>query len=127
MNPGIVRYRYLWLLLFAGFAMEAMADSSMRCGTQLVSIGDSKAEVLLTCGEPFLTETIGIKEYTRQINVRNFKRGFKFDQGNLSVQDSATLAESVDKWTYHMGKGKFLRYLIFQAGELVDISTGDRI
>lgn len=122
----MMKFRMLLLILLTFYAIESLADTSMRCGSDLISIGASKAEVLLTCGEPFLIEEIGIQEYIRQISVRDFKRGKKYEQGQISVRDTEALTESVDKWTYHMGKGKFLRYLIFQGGELVDISTGDR-
>ena len=109
------------------------ADHHMRCGTKLVSLGDTKAEVLLTCGEPLLKETIAIQEETEYSELRAKyplldKHGLnKHDSGNASIGSESSLSLPIDQWTYHMGTGKFLRILIFQGGRLVVIEKGDRM
>lgn len=42
------------------------AFAGMRCGTNLVSEGDSKLEVLEKCGEPLSKEIVGYIKYRRQ-------------------------------------------------------------
>lgn len=121
-----------WLLfvLLMSLSAAAMADSSMRCGTQLVTVGDSKAEVLLTCGEPLLKETIAIKESSKEIVIKDKdgKKGRAYS-GNvqLAISSTSLVSEPVDQWTYALGKGYFLRHLIFQGGVLIDIRTGEKI
>jgi hypothetical protein len=80
--------------LFPGFAQA----ESFKCGDKFVSIGDSKAVVLLRCGEPFFAEVI-----------------------------SADDERKVEQWTYRKSqKGSFLRILTFSGGRLVDIKVGER-
>lgn len=128
-----------YLLLIAinllGFPLTIVhaADHHMRCGTKLVSLGDTKAEVLLTCGEPLLKETIAIQEETQYSELRAKyplldKNGlFEHDGGNASIGSESSVSLPIDQWTYHMGTGKFLRILIFQGGRLVVIEKGDRM
>ena len=42
-------------ILITVISTVSFAAGSMRCGTRLVSPGDTKAEVLLMCGEPMLS------------------------------------------------------------------------
>lgn len=82
-----------------GAATPAAAD--LRCGTELVSPGDSKVEVIKKCGEPLLRETVAVKK-------------------------TPSADEIVDRWTYDQGPGRFLKILTFEAGELVTIEDGER-
>jgi len=118
------------------FSMNSLvyATDNMRCGTKLVSIGDSKAEVLLKCGEPLLKETIAFRKQTEYGEMAEthpllLKYGMlKKDKNGVVIagrESSVTLP--VDQWTYHLGKGKFLRILLFEGGKLVAIDSGDRM
>ena len=90
------------MTLMLAMCIPVRAASTLRCGTALISVGDSTAEVLLKCGDPFTREQIGIR-YT------------------------GTLDMIVELWTYHFGRGQFLKLLTFEAGRLVAIDNGDRI
>jgi len=82
------------LTSFSGFTQ---ADS-FKCGNKFVTTGDSKAIVLLRCGEPFFAEVI-----------------------------SADDERKVEQWTYRPPQaGSFLRILTFDGGRLVDIKAGGR-
>jgi hypothetical protein len=48
----------LLLLTLLGSSIIAQADT-LRCGSQLVSIGDRRFEVLQKCGEPAFRDLIG--------------------------------------------------------------------
>ncbi len=85
-------------LLLAGGSAGA---STLRCGTELVSVGDVAAEVLLKCGEPLTRETVAVE----------------------SEGDTDTV---VERWTYHMGDGQFLKILTFEAGVLTSVENGER-
>ncbi|MCU1718795.1 DUF2845 domain-containing protein [Pseudomonas sp. 5P_3.1_Bac2] len=49
----------LSLGLLAAFSAVAQADSSMRCGSQLISLGDRRFEVQEKCGEPVSRDLVG--------------------------------------------------------------------
>lgn len=49
----VLAHAVLMLLLMS---VSATAEDSFRCGSKLVSIGDSKYQVLAKCGEPSYTE-----------------------------------------------------------------------
>lgn len=109
------------------------ADNHMRCGTKLVSVGDTKAEVLLTCGEPLTKETIAVGEQTERSEFRAkypllVKHGLlNRGGGSGSLERESSVTFPIDQWTYNIGTGKFLRILIFQGGRLAVIEKGDRM
>ena len=96
------------LLLLA--APPARADS-MRCGSRLVSDGDSIEKVRQLCGEP------ASKSRTWIIRQPRFVLG-----GNEFVFPGEEDVP-VDYWTYDFGHNKLMRRLRFIAGELKSIET----
>jgi hypothetical protein len=42
-------------------ASQAWADDTLRCGSQLISVGDRSSEVLQKCGEPVSRDLLGYK------------------------------------------------------------------
>jgi hypothetical protein len=96
------------LLLLA--ALPAAADS-MRCGSKLVSDGDSIEKVLHLCGEPASKERYWI---TRQPRYYVGSNEYVFP-GEEDVP--------VDLWTYDFGPNKLMQRLRFVAGELKSIET----
>ncbi|MGD8567267.1 MAG: DUF2845 domain-containing protein [Gammaproteobacteria bacterium] len=123
----------LTVLLGAPVMTIQAADHHMRCGTKLVSIGDTKAEVLLACGEPLLKETIAVQQETEhsEFHAENYpllvKHGLIKRDGSVSAGSESSIAFPIDQWTYNIGAGKFLRILIFQGGRLAVIENGDRM
>ncbi len=94
--------RLIVLVSVAFFSLTTSADASgMRCKGKLVSEGDSTTEVLLKCGEPLTRET-------------------------LSVGETDSAHELVERWVYSKGAGSFLRLLTFQAGKLISVESADR-
>lgn len=111
------------ICFFLGLADPALA---LRCGTRLVSTGQTRFEVRQNCGEPAFIESW---EETR------IKRDFRFspeldsDSRRFTGYRSPLLVKEtvrIDEWTYNFGPTMFLRYLRFENGILTDISTGDR-
>lgn len=125
---------FLIPILLIPMLSTAYADTAMRCGSKLISVGDSKAEVLVKCGEPMLKEAIGEKEKSRRIDIpltsnsNNSEQGTKnSNQYTAAVRRKESVTKTIDRWTYNQGTGKFLKMLIFEGGELVMINNGDRI
>lgn len=123
------------LLVLSLVAMSSIgyAEANMRCGSKLISIGDSKAEVLLKCGEPLLKEAVAVKEESKRIDIPltstpNDDAGNSDDDNDPAViRRKESVTKTVDQWTYNQGSGKLLKILTFEGGELVAIATGDRM
>ena len=120
-------------ILISIISTASFAAGSMRCGTRLVSPGDTKAEVLLMCGEPMLKETVGQKERAKRIDIplddaSNTSKSQSRDNktATASVRRKESVTTIIDQWTYNQGKGKLLKILTFEGGELVEIAAGDR-
>lgn len=121
-------YTVCFALLLVAMSSMSYAEATMRCGSKVISVGDSKAEVLLKCGEPLLREAVAVKEESKRINIP-----LTSESGNAAtnahpaeVQRKESITKTVDQWTYDQGTGKLLKILTFEGGELVSVATGDR-
>ena len=88
----------LVFLAVACLAGQAQADT-LRCGSQLISVGDREFEVQQKCGEPIARNIIG---YKRSVNRRE------------EVQ--------IDEWIYGPNNGMY-QYLRFEGGRLLLIDS----
>jgi len=86
----------LGLLLATG---HAWAADTLRCGSQLISVGDRSSEVLQKCGEPMARDDLG---YKRSVNRRE--------------------EYPVEEWTYGPNSGMY-QYLRFEGNRLVQITS----
>lgn len=100
-------------LIFAKLIF-ASDDMSMRCGRSLISIGDTMAVVEAKCGEPMAREVIGAQETG---HYKDCKKEVFIIKKSIFIE----------RWTYNLTKGGFLRHLVFEGGDLVKITTGDRL
>jgi hypothetical protein len=81
----------------------ARAEDSMRCGNQLIAIGDGARTVLAKCGSPTAQQ-------------RRWDRGRR-RWGWVNVV--------IDTWRYDFGPYEFVRILTLADGELRAIEVGD--
>jgi hypothetical protein len=88
--------------------------ASLRCGSDLVSDGASKADVLLKCGEPMLKET-----RTEYEGVKQKHHGTQTD-----VTTERVVQKTIDEWTYNFGSHRFIQVVVFENGKLVDVRSG---
>ncbi|WP_407692366.1 DUF2845 domain-containing protein [Pseudomonas xionganensis] len=75
----------LLILMLIGSPLVALAET-LRCGSQLVSIGDRRFEVLQKCGEPAYRDLVGYslsKNERREYSVEEWVYGP--DNGMLSI------------------------------------------
>lgn len=103
--------------LIMGLMLMTLASVSlagMRCGTELVQLGDNFTRVEEACGDPDSSYHVGTK-YVEQTR--------RDQHGNTATLTQAIL---VDVWVYKRGSGQFTRTLYFENGVLVDIEQGDR-
>lgn len=99
----------LSMLLIVPLIGQGRAEA-LRCGSDLVEMGDFKADVLIKCGEPFLKDTVYVD-----------------DGEQVSSVDKRGHCLAIDQWTYNPGSGQFLTVLDFRAGKLVRIRYGGRV
>jgi len=78
-----------------------------ECSEQLVSVGDSKTDVLAKCGEPSLKDS----------HMEEFREKLDGTERNVFV--------TVEEWTYNLGPTRFVRILTFRNSRLTDIRTGN--
>ncbi|MGB5103169.1 MAG: DUF2845 domain-containing protein [Steroidobacteraceae bacterium] len=96
------------LLLFA--PSIASADS-MRCGSKVISEGDSLDEVLAYCGEPVDRSRTWIRRQPR------------FEYGGREIPFPGEEDVPVDVWTFDFGSSKLMRRVRFVAGKVDRIDT----
>lgn len=99
---------------FFSFFSAFSAAESLRCKTDIVQIGESKADIFTKCGQPQLTDTFCEKT----------QRRFLKDDGSAGFVESC---ENIDVWTYNPGKGQFWTHLYFEKGKLREMKYGDRV
>jgi hypothetical protein len=95
-------------ILFLSFS-TGMAWA-FRCGSGMVSSGDSKTQVLVTCGKPTSKEkSCENRQYTSTNNRSSRKCGKK-----------------LEIWYYNCGEGDFIYALTFENNILTDENTDGR-
>lgn len=84
---------------------------ALRCGTRLVSNGDTKTEVRLKCGEPTFIE--------------EREEGFVDTYYDTRVRRHLTrhIVEITEEWTYNRGSHQLIHILRFRHGKLFEIKT----
>jgi hypothetical protein len=109
-NTAII---FLSSILFVSFAScEALA---FRCGLGLVSEGDSKTQVMATCGHPTSKEKSC--ENSQQYSTTN-KHG--------KIKHVKKCGRKLDTWFYNCGDNDFIYKLTFEDGKIINITSTER-
>lgn len=118
-----------YLILIVGILCvsgSASADSAFRCGTQLVSLEDTRDEVIQMCGEPTSVESW--KEERIQKDFRTY-RDYDPRTGRYEWYREPFLVKiqvNIELWTYNLGSTRLIRYLRFENGIIKEITTGGK-
>lgn len=104
--------KLIFLILLVLLVSSGNAFAAFKCGSELITIGDDKMEVLLKCGEP------SFSELTRLESGRRYGEDLKFGS------DSRRATYFVEKWFYNCGPHEFIKILTFRNGRVRDIETG---
>ena len=101
----------------------ARADGDgMRCGTKLVSSGDSLLQVQDRCGAPdAASQRTELRIVRSWISVPCFKESNVIRCGQW-VEQAVTIV--IDDWTYDFGPSSLIRFLTFEQGKLQRVATG---
>jgi hypothetical protein len=100
-----------WVLATALLSPAARADS-FRCGSRLVTDGDTAEELLALCGAP---TGITRSEIMRRPVTWRFGRPYYLSDDLVSVP--------VEFWTYNLGPNKLMRRIRLEDGIVVEIET----
>ena len=89
----------LTIMVTVAIFLLAIADRSsaqtIRCGTEIVSVGDPTIELLQKCGEPDLKELIKTNGFI------------------------------IEKWTYNCGSAGFMKILTLKGGKVHRVEVAD--
>jgi len=115
--PGCVIMGLALLIFF-----NSVPAHGFRCGTRVISVGDSKIKVLSECGEP-----THVDMWEEERILRHFRRPNYLDEESEHYREPLLVKQYViiERWTYNLGTLKFIRYLRFENGILVKITTGE--
>ncbi len=107
----------LSLSFFIIFPLLTTVDAfALRCGSNIVDIGDTKLDVLRKCGEPTFQEQWEEEDLiTHDTEI-----------DRLGEHRIRKVIVPVDEWTYNFGPTRFVYILTFKKGRLVDIQTGEK-
>jgi hypothetical protein len=86
--------------------------TTMRCGSRIVQAGDSMFQVRRICGEPATKAVVG----ERKVWDRK-KHGGSYRGSSVAV--------TVERWTYDMGRYRFPRIVTFYGDRLAKIELDD--
>jgi hypothetical protein len=111
---------FLSLLSLFLFNNAVKADRYMRCKGRLVSIGDTKAEVLDKCDHP------DRRDQWEEDHNGTVSQIYDYETERYIAPKHIEQPIQMERWTYNMGVNRFIRYLYFQNGELIKIETGEK-
>ena len=108
-------------LLIAALTLAGTAPSaadSMRCGKYLVSTGDTQSRVQDLCGEPQRAWHDGYSDLSSAQPTYPTRPG--------GYEREIRRVIPVYRWEYNLGRGTFLKTLVFHSDTLVGIIDGPR-
>ncbi len=112
------------ILLGIVFTAEGM---SLRCGSALISTGDTKDKVIKNCGEPQSKESWTEERYPGYHHWPNYSGYWSYEdyRDQYRVPYAPSPVVKIDEWVYNFGSSRFIRYLRFENGRLKRIDRGD--
>ncbi len=101
------------LTLVLGLLACSPAFAALRCGSKIVTEGDTSAEVAAKCGEP--AEVVSMRSV--------YRRPVIWIQGRPRFIGEDFIEVPVEAWVYNFGPNKLMRRLRFEGGLLSKIET----
>jgi hypothetical protein len=105
---------------------SAGADSSFRCGNKLVSLKDSRDEVIKVCGEPTSVDSWVEERILR--DHRSYRNNDPRTDNDSLYRDPliVKIQVNVELWTYNLGSTRLIHNLRFENGIVQEITTGGK-
>lgn len=115
-----IKTKTVFLMTFF-LAASALIAHAFRCGDEIITVGDSRAKVIIKCGPPTYKEKAAAK---KDAPPQSGKRSQATDDRSAGKKRSA--AKGVEKWAYNCGKDDFIYVLTFEGGLVAKIDTDGR-
>ncbi len=119
----MIRIFCISVIAFLFLILSSVTAFGLRCGTHLISTGDTKSEVRDRCGEPTNIEV------WQEVRIkRDFYRPIQPDlEEHERYREPFLVKEyvTVEEWVYNFGPSRFIYFLRFENGKLKKITTGD--
>jgi hypothetical protein len=120
MQTGRVLIRPI-LLCYIFVAILIPFDAyAFRCGSGMVTIGDSRSKVLATCGRPSSKEKVSAAKSDRK------KKKKKIERDLSDSPKHRKYVAGIEKWIYNCGDDDFIYALTFENGRLKNEDTEGR-
>jgi hypothetical protein len=117
---------FIFFLIILIILTTAGPSFAFRCGTSVISVGDTKHRVLRYCSEPDYVDSWEevriLRNYDSTLGFDPRTRPYGEYREPILVKEYVT----IDVWTYNRGASRLVRYLTFEKGILKEINTGDR-
>ena len=114
--------KFSYLCLFLASLLFTNSALAMRCGTKLVSKGDSMFKVYKLCGTADFVQERTIYRYgipiSRFTSVDN-----RLGDRELLLHQRSRVEVLVEDWTYNFGPNQFVRRVRFEDGVVIRIDT----
>jgi hypothetical protein len=114
----------VYILFLLGMLAVGGPAHGFRCNGKIVTEGDYAYEVIAKCGEPDSVESWEEdrikRDFYRPLEPQR-KRDDELYREPLLVKEHVI----VELWIYNLGRQRLTRYLRFENGRLVEITTGD--
>lgn len=110
-GPSITAGLLLCAVLTSLLSAPAAADA-LRCGTRLVTEGDTRAQVEARCGTP-----VDITRRSRLAAPIIWRHGRPYRVGDSAVE------VVIEEWTYNLGPQRFMRRVRFEDGRVIAVET----
>jgi len=100
--------------LVLAFGLLATSPAfAFRCGTKIVSEGDTRSQVAAKCGEP--DDVVNQRSVLRRPVIWTRGRPYYIGEDFIEIP--------VETWVYNLGPNKLMQRVIFEGGVVVDIET----
>ncbi len=118
------------VVLFLAAGMFTVSDSTawarsvnrFDCGSRLVSVGDSRYEVLAKCGEPSWRDAWE-EERLERVGGVPYIDGSPYYASRVPIFTNVHVL--IEEWVYNRGSSRFMRILRFENNRLINIEVGD--
>ena len=93
--------------------LAASPAFAFRCGTKIVTEGDTREKVAAICGEP--TEVLTMKSVFRRPVIWAGGRPYYIGEDFMEIP--------VESWIYNLGPNKLMQRVRFEGGVVVEIES----
>ncbi len=123
----VLRAKLLIFLFAFLLILSGKSWANFWCNGKIVAVGDTRFDILHKCGEPDFKERWYENWIQRDFYPDLFRseRHHRYRERELYREPS--LVEEIvviEEWIYNLGPARFVRYVIFENGVVVDIRTG---